>query len=40
VTEPDQDDQKEPGVPATEFPNGDDLDSTEIVDDGAPEDEL
>jgi hypothetical protein len=27
-------------VPASELPSGDDIDSTEVVDDGAPQDEL
>lgn len=31
---------KEPGVPASEFEDGDELDPEEFEDDGAPEDEL
>lgn len=39
VTEPDGD-QKDPGVPADQFPDGDDIDSTTVEDDGAPTDDL
>lgn len=39
MTQPD-DEVKEPGVPASEFPDGDQLDSRQIVDDGAPDDDL
>ncbi len=37
VSEAEPDDVKPPGVPAAEFPSGDEIDSTTVVDQEAPE---